>query len=93
VLERADTEVSRRLQEAFFADIARRYLGFDPALAPSAEPDEVAPPAGAWVGGCSLSSRATRGASATTGFRSAGYAEIPAYNENPFASYWLEKRL
>jgi ribosomal protein S18 acetylase RimI-like enzyme len=26
-------------------------------------------------------------------FRSAGYREIPDYNANPYASYWLEKRL
>ena len=25
--------------------------------------------------------------------RSTGYVEIPDYNGNPFASYWLEKRL
>jgi GNAT superfamily N-acetyltransferase len=25
-------------------------------------------------------------------YRSAGYAEIPAYNENPYAAHWLEKR-
>jgi GNAT superfamily N-acetyltransferase len=23
----------------------------------------------------------------------AGYVEIPAYNENPYAAHWLEKRL
>lgn len=26
-------------------------------------------------------------------FRGAGYAEIPDYNSNPFARYWMEKRL
>ena len=26
-------------------------------------------------------------------FRSAGYREIPDYNANPYASYWLEKSL
>jgi GNAT superfamily N-acetyltransferase len=26
-------------------------------------------------------------------YRSAGYREIPAYNDNPYAEHWLEKRL
>ena len=26
-------------------------------------------------------------------YRSAGYVEVPAYNENPFACFWGEKRL
>ncbi len=26
-------------------------------------------------------------------YRQAGYAEIPCYNDNPFASFWGEKRL
>ena len=26
-------------------------------------------------------------------FRSTGYVEVPNYNDNPFASYWMEKRL
>ena len=26
-------------------------------------------------------------------FRSTGYVEIPDYNGNPYASYWMEKRL
>ena len=26
-------------------------------------------------------------------YRAAGYVEIPAYNENPYAAHWLEKRL
>lgn len=26
-------------------------------------------------------------------YRSAGYAEIPAYNRNPYATLWFEKRL
>jgi GNAT superfamily N-acetyltransferase len=48
-VESADTEASRALQHAFFAEIAGLYPGFDPALAPSAEPDEVTPPEGAWI--------------------------------------------
>jgi GNAT superfamily N-acetyltransferase len=26
-------------------------------------------------------------------YKSAGYAEIPAYNDNPYSAHWLEKRL
>jgi ribosomal protein S18 acetylase RimI-like enzyme len=26
-------------------------------------------------------------------YRSAGYAEIPSYNDNPYAAHWLEKRV
>ena len=26
-------------------------------------------------------------------YRSAGYSDIPAYNDNPYAEHWLEKRL
>ncbi len=26
-------------------------------------------------------------------YEAAGYVEIPAYNENPYAAHWLEKRL
>jgi hypothetical protein len=26
-------------------------------------------------------------------YRQAGYAEIPCYNDNPYASFWGEKRL
>ena len=26
-------------------------------------------------------------------YRSAGYVEIPAYNDNPYAAHWLEKQL
>ena len=26
-------------------------------------------------------------------YRSAGYVDIPAYNDNPYAAHWLEKDL
>lgn len=26
-------------------------------------------------------------------YRSAGYSDIPAYNDNPYSAHWLEKRL
>ena len=48
-LELADSEASRGLQDAFFADIAARYPGWDPGHAGSADPSELAPPTGAWV--------------------------------------------
>jgi GNAT superfamily N-acetyltransferase len=48
-LERADTDTSRDLQLAFFAEIVSRYPGWDPDRAPSADPSELGPPTGAWV--------------------------------------------
>lgn len=48
-VERADAEVSRALQEAFFADIASRYPGWEPASSQSLEPSELAPPDGIWL--------------------------------------------
>lgn len=48
-LESADTDTSRELQRAFFADIASRYPGWDPGRSQSADPSELAPPGGAWV--------------------------------------------
>lgn len=48
-VERADTESSLALQDAFFADIASRYPGWDPDAGPSADPSELSPPGGAWV--------------------------------------------
>lgn len=48
-VERADTEVSLVLQQAFFADIASRYPGWEPASSQSVEPSELAPPVGVWL--------------------------------------------
>jgi GNAT superfamily N-acetyltransferase len=48
-VERADTEVSLVLQEAFFADIAARYPGWAPASSQSVEPSDLAPPDGVWL--------------------------------------------
>lgn len=48
-VERADAEVSRALQEAFFADIAARYPGWEPASSQSVEPSDLAPPDGIWI--------------------------------------------
>jgi GNAT superfamily N-acetyltransferase len=48
-VERAEAEVSRGLQEAFFADIASRYPGWEPASSQSVEPSDLAPPDGIWL--------------------------------------------
>jgi GNAT superfamily N-acetyltransferase len=49
MVERADAEVSRVLQEAFFADIASRYPGWEPASSQAVEPSDLAPPDGIWL--------------------------------------------
>jgi SAM-dependent methyltransferase len=49
VVEPADSEASLRLQEAFFADIASRYPGWQPASSQSVQPAELAPPKGVWL--------------------------------------------
>ena len=146
-LEASDTPVSEELQRAYFADIARRYPGWSPDLIPSADPAEVAPPAGAWVvaylgdvpvgcGGVKRLDQRTvelkriyladaarghgvgrrlleeleeharafgyervrldTGASqphAKALYESAGYREVPDYNDNPYAAYHAEKLL
>jgi GNAT superfamily N-acetyltransferase len=48
-VERADAEVSLVLQQAFFADIASRYPGWEPASSQSVEPSDLAPPDGTWL--------------------------------------------
>jgi len=48
-VERADAEVSLVLQRAFFADIASRYPGWEPASSQSVVPSELAPPDGIWL--------------------------------------------
>ena len=49
--EASDTPASVALQEAFFEYIRRHYPGWEPHMIPSADPDELTPPAGAWVVG------------------------------------------
>jgi GNAT superfamily N-acetyltransferase len=49
VVERADSDVSVALQEAFFADIATRYPGWTPGSSQKVEPAELAPPSGIWL--------------------------------------------
>jgi GNAT superfamily N-acetyltransferase len=48
-VERADAAVSLLLQEAFFADIAARYPGWEPGSAQSVEPADLAAPHGTWL--------------------------------------------
>jgi GNAT superfamily N-acetyltransferase len=48
-IEPADSETSVALQEAFFADIAGRYPGWNPTSSQSVEPAELAPPDGVWL--------------------------------------------
>jgi GNAT superfamily N-acetyltransferase len=48
-VERADAEASLVLQQAFFADIAARYPGWQPASSQSVEPADLAPPDGIWL--------------------------------------------
>jgi GNAT superfamily N-acetyltransferase len=48
-VERADAEVSLVLQEAFFADIAARYPGWEPGSSQSVEPSDLALPNGVWL--------------------------------------------
>jgi DNA-binding MarR family transcriptional regulator/GNAT superfamily N-acetyltransferase len=133
---------------AYFAELDRRSDSrFDPRTSLSVEPEQVVPPAGAfliayvrsepvgcgavkhhrgapseikrmWVAesarGLGIGRRlltqleelaARSGASATrldtndalveaiAMYRSAGYREVPAFNDEPFADHWFEKRL
>jgi GNAT superfamily N-acetyltransferase len=48
-IERADTDVSLVLQQAFFSDIASRYPGWEPASSQSVAPSDLAPPHGIWL--------------------------------------------
>jgi hypothetical protein len=48
-VERADAEVSLGLQQAFFADIAARYPGWEPASSQPVDPSDLAPPNGIWL--------------------------------------------
>ena len=48
-VERADAEVSLGLEQAFFADIAARYPGWEPASSQPVDPSDLAPPDGIWL--------------------------------------------
>ena len=48
-VESADSINSLALQQAFFADIATRYPGWNPSSSQSVETHELAPPTGIWL--------------------------------------------
>jgi len=48
-VERADADVSLGLQRGFFADIASRYPGWEPASSQSVNPSDLEPPVGIWL--------------------------------------------
>src|SRR3954471_58766 len=139
---------ARRCVRAYFAELDRRSdTGFDPAAGISAEPEELTPPAGAFLVaylhgepvGCGavkhkpgapaeikrmwvaesargrgiagrllieLEDRARVAGAAVAHletnrhlveaiamYRKAGYVEVPAFNDEPFADHWFEKGL
>lgn len=49
IAEHADAQVSLVLQQAFFADIAARYPGWEPASSQPVGPVDLAPPHGIWL--------------------------------------------
>lgn len=144
---RADEPPGATLVAAYLAELDRLFGGFDPAASVSADPDEMAPPRGAFL----VMSEATRAlacggikthaegvgeikrmytvpeargrglardllneleetardlgmhrvvldtaaslVAATELYRSAGYQEVPAFNDNPYAARWFAKDL
>jgi GNAT superfamily N-acetyltransferase len=48
-VEPADSAASLAMQQAFFAEIARRYAGWTPGSSQALDPSELAPPAGVWL--------------------------------------------
>lgn len=144
---RADEPAAAALVAAYLEEIDRLFGGFDPAASVSAEPDEMAPPRGAFLvmreattalacGGLKthvegigeikrmytvpeargrglgrdLLSELEEAArdlgmhrvvldtaaslvAATELYRSAGYQEVPAFNDNPYAARWFSKEL
>jgi DNA-binding MarR family transcriptional regulator/ribosomal protein S18 acetylase RimI-like enzyme len=148
VVDPAGADAQRCLR-AYVAEIERRSgMRFDPTKGTSAEPDELRPPAGAFLItylrddpiGCGAVKHDRRGGpsdikrmwvaesarglgigrrllealealarehgapavrldtnksltEAIAMYRSSGYAEVPAFNEEPFAHHWFEKPL
>jgi hypothetical protein len=96
--DRLDSPQGRAVEARFADDIAERYSGWDAGKGPSATPDELAPPDGrfliAYLGeqaiGCATGDRQPE---ALTLFLALGYREIPDYNGNPYATYWMEKSI
>jgi GNAT superfamily N-acetyltransferase len=143
--EPPDAPAAAALLAGFAAEIAGLYPGWDPAVGPSADPEDFAPPAGAFLvayegdravacgglkrlddrhvevkrvfvapeaRGRKVARRLLDGLERTaadrgyevlrldTGdrqpaalalFRALGYTPIGDYNDNPYASHWLEK--
>jgi GNAT superfamily N-acetyltransferase len=48
-LERADSPDAVAMQEAFFAELRRRYPEREDASPPPVDPDQLVPPRGAWI--------------------------------------------
>ena len=48
-VEPPDSAVSIALQQAFFADIASRYPGWEPDASQPVDPAELTPPTGVWL--------------------------------------------
>jgi GNAT superfamily N-acetyltransferase len=145
--ERADGPVGQALLEGFDALMRARYGEFDKTITPSATPEDLAPPQGAFLvlyaGGEPVACGGVKRLAADIGeikrmfvaadargrgygrvllgaledaarqlgyprmrldtgahqpeglalYRSAGYSEIPRYNDNAYAGYWFEKDL
>jgi GNAT superfamily N-acetyltransferase len=145
----SDSPEALALVEALLAELETHYGPWDPAAdTPSATPEDLGPPGGAFVALFDEDGRAVAGGGvkrldATTGeikrmyvvpeargrghartllaaiedaarelgytrvrldtgihqpvaqnlYRSAGYVDVPDYNDNPYASYWGEKAL
>jgi GNAT superfamily N-acetyltransferase len=148
---RADAPDARTLLTAYLDLLRARVPGFDPAIGPTANADEMVPPRGAFVvlreegraiacGGVKrhdetdattgeikrmyvtpeargrdvgrdllealedearglgmtraiLDTMVPAAATAAALYRSAGYVDVPAFNENPFANVWMAKGL
>jgi GNAT superfamily N-acetyltransferase len=145
--ERADDPAGQALLEGFDDEMRTRYGGFDKAITPSATPEQMAPPEGAFLvlyaSGEAVACGGVKRLAVDTGevkrmfvaadargrghgrvllealedaaralgyarmrldtgsrqpeglalYRSAGYTEIPRYNDNAYAGHWFEKDL
>jgi GNAT superfamily N-acetyltransferase len=145
--ERADEPAGQALLDGFDDEMRARYGDFDKTITPSATPDDMAPPEGAFLvlyaSGEPVACGGVKQLAADTGeikrmfvaadarghrygrvllgaleeaarelgygrmrldtgsrqpeglalYRSAGYREIPRYNDNAYAGYWFEKDL
>lgn len=79
-------ERAQHCLRAYVAELDRRFdAGFDPARSLPADPGEMRPPAGLFL-------LATL-REAVALYRSAGYREVAAFNDEPYADHWFEKHL